>query len=153
MLTTPHPESQDGRQRPDLMAFGEFRRDLRQVLFEHGTASNLGWTESNIVESFRKLLLEYKATAENTYMLLKKERNAHAALSERVRELEERNLGLSVENSGLCDALDQCFVHLSDEIIRLPLDDSADCGAQKLAGLIAGLLDEHKALTAQRSEP
>ena len=37
-------------------SFAQFRRELRQLLMEHGVASNPGWSEHNIVEAFRDLL-------------------------------------------------------------------------------------------------
>lgn len=35
----------------------QFRRDLRQLLFEHGVFSNPGWSEEDIVDAFRQLLI------------------------------------------------------------------------------------------------
>jgi hypothetical protein len=37
-----------------------FRQDLRQLLYEHGVMSNPGWTETDIVDAFRKLLQKKK---------------------------------------------------------------------------------------------
>jgi hypothetical protein len=36
--------------------FVEFRQDLRNLLFEHGVASNPGWSEDDIIVAFRELL-------------------------------------------------------------------------------------------------
>ena len=42
----------------------KFRQDLRQLLHEHGVASNPGWTEDDIVLAFRKLLDRIQAGEE-----------------------------------------------------------------------------------------
>lgn len=167
MLTTPHPESQDGRQKPFKLpemrcsncapdytcwAFGKCRKELPSTL---ATQAADKLDDEEFGRDGGRIKVIEKALIIDGYFAptIAQSVNAHAALSKRVRELEERGLGLSVENSGLYDALEQCFVHLSAEIIRLPLNGSAAMGTQRLSKLIAGLLDERQALTAQRSEP
>lgn len=43
---------------PDLIlkAFGELRRELRQLLHDNGVRSNPGWTDESIVDALRKMI-------------------------------------------------------------------------------------------------
>ena len=45
---------------PFFVAFGKFRHDLRQLLWEVGIGSNPGWTEDDIVNAFRKIIKKRK---------------------------------------------------------------------------------------------
>lgn len=62
---------------PVVIAFGQFRNQLRQVLYEKGVRSNPGWGDSDIVAAFRNLLASPTTTFAEVLAALRSEPLSH----------------------------------------------------------------------------